>query len=350
MLRNLTIFISLLMFWVPSCGQNSFPIYSVDIDSSVDSSPDAFFDSQKITELKDSNGKNLFIDIFFIKPYRDGYIAVDWNYSIYIFSKDGVLRNKISRRGNGHGEYLNIIDLNFSAQGNLNILDGMKKSILTYSQDGKYLESRTLDFAADAFTRQREDFFFAHAYRTDSKENMYSLLTTDNQLKVNGKFFRYNKPISIFLGARNPFYDSPDGPVFSLVYSGINYSLSSGKPVERFRLDFGKHAVKQKILYPRINNPMDYMNLFYESGCVYFVNTHETTSHIYVDFQCSRSSYIALIDKKTGKSKVFRFKDKDICSSSYLPLAYEDGYLISIKEPDNENEATTLITFKIKQF
>lgn len=83
---------------------------------------------------------------------------------------------------------------------------------------------------------------------------------------------------------------------------------------------------------------------------MYFVNTHETTSHIYVDFQCSRSSYIALIDKKTGKSKVFRFKDKDICSSSYLPLAYEDGYLISIKEPDNENEATTLIKFRIKQF
>lgn len=72
------------------------------------------------------------------------------NTSLLLFSGDGRFIKPIGRMGNGPGEYSGLNDVTIDREGKrILVWDTRSQRILTYDFEGKYVESRTIDFNAE---------------------------------------------------------------------------------------------------------------------------------------------------------------------------------------------------------
>ena len=334
-----------------SCLSNIESVqYSIDIRNAIDSSPDGYFcNIEHVSFTSTISTDPLVVDIQRLSAIEDGFIVSDTKQNIYFFDNQGHLISRFNHYGNGHGEYLNISDIYAIKGDRVEILDVNKGRIFVYDRHGSFLLEKKLEFSPSHYYHLGESYFFAHAPSSDIKDYSYSLIITDSELNVVSKHFPYKESRSVILGPRNNFYTASDSLVFSPTYSNRYYTICEGSAQKRFYLDYGRNSLRKEVLMYPDNNPLRYLNHLAESGCVYFENVHETSSHIYVDYQCYNSSYVTLIDKTSGKIKTFRFKDKKVCSSQYLPLATKNGKFVSVLESTHDNEPTSLLLFSIKQ-
>lgn len=69
----------------------------------------------------------------------DNYVLVLDNNNLFEFDGDGNFLRQIGRNGHGHGEYLHLITFTTN-NGNVNLIDPSKNSVLVYSIDGDFIE------------------------------------------------------------------------------------------------------------------------------------------------------------------------------------------------------------------
>lgn len=196
-----------------------------------------------------------------------------WNDTIYIFDRkqddifmfkmNGDFIKRLSRKGNGPGEYVRIEDMNINRfTGNLEVLSADGK-ILIYDSDGsKYLSQ--IEFPS----------YFIHSFQNlspdvdvlyfDNVETDVLQLYSRKEKKVIASAWKIPKALSFtgFLPSK-PFYIYNDSLYLYKGYSGETFSISTQSPVlhPHHSWDFGEHTFDVSSI-PANENFMYYHNIY----------------------------------------------------------------------------------------
>lgn len=134
-----------------SCSDKTFDIACVNIPlNSSDTTKSSFNDYFEITmclPLEDSKDCHITfarrIEFFENKYY---VFSSNGNMGLFVFNKDGKFIKRIGERGNGHGEYSNILDFTLDKKNRrLLLLCNRPSFVKVYSLDGMFMEDKVLD-------------------------------------------------------------------------------------------------------------------------------------------------------------------------------------------------------------
>ncbi|MDR0559366.1 MAG: 6-bladed beta-propeller [Prevotellaceae bacterium] len=93
-------------------------------------------------------------EIVKIIPSKFGFLILDASNLLTLFDNDGRFINRIGRRGQGPGEYIQIGDADICEEtGIVYLLDGGKSEILQYSFENKFLRSIKIDRSVTNFIK-----------------------------------------------------------------------------------------------------------------------------------------------------------------------------------------------------
>lgn len=122
----------------------NIPLHSSD---TIKSSFSDYFEISKCLPLEVSNECNISFARR-IECFEDNYyvFSSNGNVGIFVFNKDGKFTRKIGEKGNGPGEYTNIIDFSLDRKNRrLLLLCNRPSFVKIYSLDGVFLEDKILN-------------------------------------------------------------------------------------------------------------------------------------------------------------------------------------------------------------
>jgi hypothetical protein len=147
--------------------------------------------------------------------------------ALFVFDMDGKFLFKISKRGQGPGEYASFRDFDIQTNGDIYMFDQHRKKFLIYNSAGEYLQEIKSDFYLSCFclvnnkmywselTERGKMFANLAVYDMENKKTDFMLKEKKNLHNVNANFNNFN------------FYYSPgSGIYYSPKFSEIIYSIS----------------------------------------------------------------------------------------------------------------------------
>ena len=309
----------------------------------------------KVTDY-DKSFKNLVKDFSFLelKVTNENYIAevgkviffenkiylLDRKKSnLFVFNQDGDLLRKIGSRGNGPGEYKDIIDfaLNTSKK-TISILSNKSIKVLEYDLDGNFINDIYLStfFPLRFNLLDNKYYVFYTGYASD---NYFDLIYTDLSGNIIKEDFSYPKDILdlgfAFTGGISNFGSTF---LYSRSTSPVIYEINNSFETENiYSFDLGSKGWKEedKFEFERFNNEMTKLEMAY-LGNNYFINK-DNFLFDYTDGRKIKRGYYNVSTKKLltsdsftkdGLSRIFNNyvgvdnKGRNICA--YIPEYYSE--------------------------
>ena len=93
----------------------------------------------------ETNEESITGDILRLLPVQNGFFTLDRFQQLSYFDADGKFIHRIAKKGNGPGEYVNLLGFDLSERDEIIYLHDNKNQILLYSFDNKYLRSIKLE-------------------------------------------------------------------------------------------------------------------------------------------------------------------------------------------------------------
>jgi hypothetical protein len=210
---------------------------------------------------------------------RDNKIFVaDFHQSmaIFIFDMTGKYLSKISKRGQGPGEYISFNDFDIQTNGEIYIHDNSGRKFLIYNQEGEYMREIAVDFYFLGFCLIDDKIYCSKAYargKTFANLAIYNIAYKKTDFMFKDEKLLYDIDINF---NSFDFYYSPGGiNYYSPKFSEIIYSI-------------GKDGVRPAIGVKNLNKPpkdvidgwlqmdiferhkiIDKSNYFMENVCIY---------------------------------------------------------------------------------
>lgn len=262
--------------------------------------------------------------------------------SIYVFDNEGHYLNRISRLGNGPGEYLIINHVAINENSEVCILDNIKERITVFDISGKFIFSQNLPFRSRKLDYLGKDLFLFDVVdcitlngNKDIEKSCYVI--TD----VNGKIrYTYGEDHSY----KNPFFQSFSDEIYK--YDGRVFGrLDHGNTI----FEFGQDSVKARYelslkngeLYVPTIEDMSTPGLYSEkklnqpsfSGCFFICKDYSCYKMM---FPMRERLYTWLLrSNMTGKILTLSTESKDpILSLFYNPLVrWSDNTLVQDISP-----------------
>ena len=308
----------------------TYPIYSINnlsgapFTARVDTM--SIIKEKKIIKL----AYELTDDFFFVKS-KDGYLCIcdGITSTLYIINETG---DEICILSHWHEEngYQIISDFFVDTQAHtITILDGIKKQIQTYDFSGERLSVNDIRLKgrSTSFWKISDGYYFDNSY--SYKGEGASLLRTDQLTRPVTHLFPEKRQLGALRAHWHAFYEISDTLVYNKAYDSVYYNLIDGVLSPRFKLDFGKNAVRDEVLFQKYDHISDYDDLFEKSACVYFCNVYETKDHIAVRFSCLGKAYLAIISRLSGTVKVYLTLRDERRKSFYSPKGtFEDWFVL----------------------
>jgi hypothetical protein len=147
--------------------------------------------------------------------------------ALFVFDMDGKFLFKISRRGQGPGEYVSFFDFDIQTNGDIYIFDQHRKKILIYSPAGEYLREIYSDFYFSDFCLVNNKMYWSKLIERGkmfANLAVYDMENKKTNFILKDKKFLYDSDISDF--NIYDFYFSPDSIIYySPKFSEIIYSI-----------------------------------------------------------------------------------------------------------------------------
>ena len=168
---------------------------------------------------------------------NDSFIIWDSNgKTIWVFDLVGKLKTRIYKLGKGPDEYLEITNVSINSQGNIQIADASRKSIISYSLSGAFLDRQTLDcFPSDYIENEGYKYVFYHHIPSNTKEKNYV-----NIYKGHRKLTGYFPFIHTWQYDKDRFIKQKNNIFFYRSYDNNIYRFNKDKLQVSYKLDFGK--------------------------------------------------------------------------------------------------------------
>jgi hypothetical protein len=223
--------------------------------------------------------------------------------TLFLFNDKGEYIDKISRKGKGPGEYVDLYDFNINEfTGNLELLDPWSR-LLIFSPELEYIETMEIDQRiVHQFFNLNKDTIAFYAFSEDEKLSFFSR----SQGKIFHKVFKFEEleQLNLFpgTGSNNAFHRFKDKILFSVPYSYEVLDITNAQLDSYRKMDFGNYNFKPENIetgkdlfyhasyYKNLKNEVIHIRYFYE-----------TDNHIYSMFVFN-SNFFSLTFNKTDYS------------------------------------------------
>ena len=263
--------------------------------------------------------------------------------SILVFNYDGDFLNRISRLGNGHGEYLIINHVALNEKNEVCILDNMRGRITYFDITGRFVSSQDLPFRSVKMEfLDKEDILFdvenCSAIRGNKRvieKSCYVL--TDSNLRIKSAFgddHSYNNP-SFQLFTED--YLKADGKIYFRIDHG-NTIFEVDRDTLRARYEL---SLKDEILYAPTIEDLSTPGLYTEnrlrlpsfSGCFFLCKDYSCYKMLFPE----RENLYTWFFKSNDTGKILTLStetDDPVLSKFYNPLArWSDNTLVQDISP-----------------
>ena len=269
--------------------------------------------------------------------------------SIFVFNHEGKFLNRISRLGNGPGEYLLINHVAINDNNQVCILDNIKARVTLFDISGKFISSQDLPFKSvkmeflgnDNILFDVQDCSPISGNKKIIEKSCYVL--TDSNFKVKytfGEDHSYNNPSFQFY--MEDFLKS-DGKIFSrLDHGNTIFEFNRDSVIARYEL-----SLKGEKLYAPTIEDLSTPDLYTEnrlkmpsfSGCFFFCKDYSCFKMLFPEREDLYTWFFK--SNKTGKLLTLSTESDDaVLSRFYDPLAkWNDNTLVQVPP-------TTLLSHK----
>lgn len=263
--------------------------------------------------------------------------------SIFVFNHEGKFLNRISRLGNGPGEYLLINHVAINDNNQVCILDNIKARVTLFDISGKFISSQDLPFKSvkmeflgnDNILFDVQDCSPISGNKKIIEKSCYVL--TDSNFKVKyafGEDHSYNNPSFQFY--MEDFLKS-DGKVFGrLDHGNTIFEFNRDSVIARYEL-----SLKGEKLYAPTIEDLSTPDLYTEnrlkmpsfSGCFFFCKDYSCFKMLFPEREDLYTWFFK--SNKTGKLLTLSTESDDaVLSRFYDPLAkWNDNTLVQVIPP-----------------
>lgn len=263
--------------------------------------------------------------------------------SIFVFNHEGKFLNRISRLGNGPGEYLLINHVAINDNNQVCILDNIKARVTLFDISGKFISSQDLPFKSvkmeflgnDNILFDVQDCSPISGNKKIIEKSCYVL--TDSNFKVKyafGEDHSYNNPSFQFY--MEDFLKS-DGKVFGrLDHGNTIFEFNRDSVIARYEL-----SLKGEKLYAPTIEDLSTPDLYSEnrlkmpsfSGCFFFCKDYSCFKMLFPEREDLYTWFFK--SNKTGKLLTLSTESDDaVLSRFYDPLAkWNDNTLVQVIPP-----------------
>lgn len=341
--------------------KSEYPVYKINMD--VDEGRDfmGLVDSLYYIELEVTD-KSIIGEIAHIVIDEYIFLLDRKNQSINSYTKQGQFVSALSYVGDGPGEYIRIDDFFIDPmKKNINVLDGTKNKIISYSFEGKFIEEVTipLEKGLSKVIIFEGQYYFDQRYRRNSKNESYNLIVMDSLYNIINKEFYYDSYLDMTLGLRRSLSIVSDTLTYMPLYSDIVYNINrDGVISPRYSFDFGKKQTNLSYVFSELDDPMAFIRGLEHSGGIYFLNIVESDSHIFIDYMYEGKNYYSIMDKVKSVVRTGQNLDKGGCKGQLVPLtAINDFFVLPVERhnapiayqvgnPDEYNPILMMLKFK----
>lgn len=308
-----------------SAEEQGCPVIYADIEK-IDKV--SFFDIFSRAEIipLETNDSSLIKYIYKVVYDNNRYYVFDYMQAeILTFDEAGKFLFKISDRGQGPEEYLNISDFDIDKQNDrIVVLDPINNAMFEYDLSGNFITRYKLPRITNAY----KSFIYLN---TDTL--VYFTFDYDNRLKF------YSKSKGVIFKELYPEKDNvlynitlefPYETTFFRSADNVVYEITQGcELTEKYRWDFGKlnNSKKQISKFDNIHNTMSLFPKVHNSEIINYIFTVQGR---FSDFLCSRvvrkNKKIHIFhDQKNQKNYIF---DKTSENATFHPLSWQDDFVI----------------------
>ena len=241
-------FIQLLYFPIISFGEiKDENVKVVDIEGSIgkkipSKSLDMYF-NPSVLQIETSD--EYLIGDYFIAGSKNGKLALVSNQDIFIIdSNSGKIESKISRRGNGPQEYVEISSVSLDPYKDIiYVTDMAKNRVMTYDYYGTFISE--LPFKSVADLRKLNDNNYVVCYFLRNAEtSCFGIYDKDFKLIRNSTVKK--RLVKNFMISVDVTLDSNGECCFQEYYSDTLYKVTSDADIPYLKIDLGKYEMPMK--------------------------------------------------------------------------------------------------------
>lgn len=255
--------------------------------------------------------------------------------SLLIFNKHtGRNETRISRPGNGPGEYLSLYDVYFDKRsGIIELLDMNGRKIQMYDSKGRFQESQELPFMSFSFNKDNYGNYWFYNNNMVSDVIKSKVICLDSGKKeIVGEYFPIDFHLSsyFFVIENNNFVCGDDGMLFFSCPFNQIYSMNKGSdPVLVYNIDFGRHTVPDEFYKESYSDIMDFSTKANKQGYVYFINNfYANSANLLLSFMLEKECFWNLYSIADEFSKAGHFLVDDVNSLSCISIGYLNTFFV----------------------
>jgi len=269
--------------------------------------------------------------------------------SLLAFTHSGDFLWERSGNAEGPGNFSGYTDFTVGLDGNIEVLDGIKRTILTYDLSGNYLTSNQIYTDAQRFAPLVEGGYATHrnnTYQFGSQVSEYNLEFTDSKGEQTGGAHLFMSPVvrDMKLSGERFFPRKRLGDYFSVnPPSDTIYSVSSLSVTPLFTLDYPARKNKTALI-SRLEQRPDFKNDRggYNMAFLEFLNNPEIFSkydlvtegneYYLLSFRRGGTRFFVKVHKESLKSSVYNFDDS-LLDQTHVFLLDDDTVAFTYTNP-----------------
>ena len=341
-MKNRFIVILIIVLSFSSCKKNnqeqSVSVINVSFSNMKESVNLSDFGSSTLVSLE-TNDSALIGNIAKIITTKNNIYISD-NNSLFEFSSDGKYLGKISKQGNGPGEYISISDFQINQDGNAWILSKTNKHLNLYSWNNETLEQIPLDRCVSNILLKDKNKMIIYTGNETDETNKCQISYLDlRKRKVTNSFLPIDEHKATFLFVNSPtlFFKTKSNDL--LFYESFNdtiYGIQTSGVKSKYVINWDRHNIPQTFFSKDFSNIMDFFTEVQKNnfayGCSFFM---ETKKNYLISFFYQKKNSWVIKSKDSGDCMVFnQLKiDDSLCDfpidlTDNLCFAQDDGSII----------------------
>jgi len=223
--------------------------------------------------------------------------------ALFVFDINGKFIHKISKRGQGPGEYLSFRDFDIHNNGDIYMFDIFGQKLLIYNSEGSYLREIKFNYNFESFYLSINNIFLSVLWSKDveKKADLAVYDVTDGKTTYLLDDEKYLHDIPLKNSSYN-FYQSPNSVYYSPKFSDIIYSIRQDSLIPAIGINNlplpSDNVIKAWLSEKDFNKRLDLIknsNYFLENVFIY-----ETDEYISFDYKKGTiTEKILLYNKRT---------------------------------------------------
>lgn len=218
--------------------------------------------------------------------------------TVYRFSMEGKLLNRIGKQGQGPGEYILCMSLYVdTTRKTVFVLDSNSHKFYQYDYAGKFINSFKMDCFTYSMEKLGADYVYTNAFYNRDKKELFKMNASGTTLKSTNTPYPATKGMSIEV----PFFYNYQSKVFYKVpIDNTVYEVTADlkkQPVYRFELGQYTPDPEERTLIIKGNQG----TVRQAQGVVSITGMLENNSRLLVSYTYNKEEPMAVYDKQSGK-------------------------------------------------